>query len=77
MTFTTLASFRRPKRMTAFHPLRKFGSEFLCLAVSERHVGLVGLIATWQGGRTADMPALVEEVLGLADVCRTIPQFPT
>ena len=56
-----LASFRRLERMAA----------------SERHVGLVGLIATWQGGRTADMPALVEEVLGLADVCRTIPQFPT
>jgi hypothetical protein len=77
---------------SAFHPLRKFGSEFLCLIGTdgfrqtqimprtEGHVGLVGLIATWQGAdpphARSDLDRLVDEVLGLADVLQGYAPVP-
>jgi hypothetical protein len=45
-----------------------------------RHVGLVGLIATWQGAdpphARSDLDRLVDEVLGLADVLQGYPPVP-
>jgi hypothetical protein len=55
-----------------------FGKHKSCRV--RRHVGLVGLIATWQGAdpphARSDLDRLVDEVLGLADVLQGYPPVP-
>jgi hypothetical protein len=66
--------------MTPFHTLCGSGTDGQIMPRTERHVGLVGLIATWQGAEPptsrSDLDRLVEEVLSLADVLQGYPPVP-